>query len=131
MLVAAAGAIALGQWSEAAAVVFLFAIAQTLEARTLDRARIAIRALMDLTPTDALVRDAAGERRVAVDQIAPGRDHRRETGREDSARRRGRRRRERREPGAGHRRVAAGRQERRATRCLPARSTAAARSTCG
>src|SRR5215831_17478311 len=34
MLVAAAGAVALGQWSEAASVVFLFALAQTLEART-------------------------------------------------------------------------------------------------
>jgi len=32
-------------------------VAQALEARTLDRARFAIRALMDLTPADALVRD--------------------------------------------------------------------------
>src|SRR5207248_8605293 len=63
MLVAAAGAVALGQWSEAASVVFLFAVAQTLEARTIERARTAVRALMDLTPSDALVRDAAGERR--------------------------------------------------------------------
>jgi Cd2+/Zn2+-exporting ATPase len=72
MIVAAAGAVLLGQWSEAATVVFLFALAQALEARTLDRARSAIRALMDLTPTDALVRDQAGERRVDVEQIAPG-----------------------------------------------------------
>src|SRR3989454_2921294 len=72
MIVAAAGAIALGEWSEAAAVIFLFAVAQTLEARTLERARSAIRALMDLTPTSALVRDAAGERRVDVDGVAPG-----------------------------------------------------------
>ena len=72
MLVAAAGASALGQWSEAATVVFLFAVAQAFEARTLDRARNAIRALMDLTPGDALVRDAAGERRVAIEQVAPG-----------------------------------------------------------
>jgi Zn2+/Cd2+-exporting ATPase len=72
MVIAATGAIALGQLSEAAAVVFLFAIAQTLEARTLDRARTAIRALMDLTPTEAIVRDANGERRVGVDDIAPG-----------------------------------------------------------
>ena len=65
MLIAAAGAIALGQWSEAAAVVFLFAVAQALEARTLERARTAVRALMDLTPAEALVRDGTGERRVA------------------------------------------------------------------
>jgi len=72
MLIAAAGAIALGQWSEAAAVVCLFAVAQTLEARTLARARTAIGALMDLTPTEALVRDPQGERRVGVDLVLPG-----------------------------------------------------------
>jgi Zn2+/Cd2+-exporting ATPase len=72
MIVAAAGAIVLGEWSEAASVVFLFAVAQTLEARTLERARSAIRALMDLTPTEALVREGAAERRVNVDLLTPG-----------------------------------------------------------
>jgi Zn2+/Cd2+-exporting ATPase len=72
MIIAAAGAAALGDWSEAATVVFLFAVAQVFEARTLDRARSAIRALMDLTPADALVRDAGGEHRVDVEQILPG-----------------------------------------------------------
>ena len=43
-----------------------------LEARTLERARGAIRALLDLTPAEALVRDAAGERRVPVDDVAIG-----------------------------------------------------------
>jgi Cd2+/Zn2+-exporting ATPase len=72
MIIAATGAAVLGDWSEAATVVFLFSLAQALEARTLDRARNAIRALMDLTPADALVRDAAGERRVGVDEVAVG-----------------------------------------------------------
>src|SRR5438093_3983251 len=72
MMIAAGGAIVLDQWSEAAAVIFLFALAQTLEARTLDRARNAVRALMDLTPVEALVRDDSGERVVSVDQVAPG-----------------------------------------------------------
>ena len=72
MLIAAAGAIALGQWNEAAAVVFLFAIAQTLEVRTLERARLAVRALMDLTPAEALVRTADGERKTPVESIQPG-----------------------------------------------------------
>jgi Cd2+/Zn2+-exporting ATPase len=72
MIVAALGAAILGDWAEAATVVFLFALAQALEARTLDRARNAIRALMDLTPADALVRDAGGERRVPVDAVAIG-----------------------------------------------------------
>ncbi len=34
---------------------FLFALAQLLEARAMERARGAIRALMDLAPADALV----------------------------------------------------------------------------
>ncbi len=72
MLIAAAGAIALGQWSEAAAVVFLFAVAQALEARTLKRARTTVRALMDLTPVEASVREEAGERMVPVDQVSVG-----------------------------------------------------------
>jgi Cd2+/Zn2+-exporting ATPase len=72
MTIAAAGAIALGQWSEAAAVVFLFALAQMLEARTLARARAAIGSLMDLTPREALVRDAGGDHRMDVDRIVPG-----------------------------------------------------------
>ncbi len=72
MLVAASGAIALGQWSEAAAVVFLFALAQALEARTIERARTAVRALMDLTPAEALVHDESGERVMPVDAVSLG-----------------------------------------------------------
>lgn len=72
MMIAVAGAIAIGQWSEAAAVVTLFAVAQMLEAYTLDRARNAVRSLIALTPTDVLVRDGNGERRVPVDQVSPG-----------------------------------------------------------
>jgi Cd2+/Zn2+-exporting ATPase len=72
MIIAVAGAIILQQYSEAAAVIFLFAVAQALEARTLERARNAISALMDLTPADALLRDGSGERRVGVDAITPG-----------------------------------------------------------
>ena len=72
MVIAVAGAVALRQYSEAASVIFLFAVAESLEARTLDRARNAIRALMDLTPAEALVRDQDGERRVAADTLSPG-----------------------------------------------------------
>ena len=72
MLVATIGAIMLGEWAEAAAVVFLFAVAQMLEAYTLERARAAVRSLIDLAPTDVLIRDGGHERRVPVDQAAPG-----------------------------------------------------------
>ena len=56
MVLAVAGALALGDWLEAAGVVFLFAVAQWLELRTMERARQAIRTLIDLAPREALVR---------------------------------------------------------------------------
>ena len=69
MLVAVIGAIIIGEWSEGATVTFLFAFAQILEARTMDRARNAIRALMDLTPPEAIVRRNGIEERVRVEEI--------------------------------------------------------------
>lgn len=72
MLCAAAGAIALGQWSEAAAVVFLFAVAQALEARTLERARYAVRALMDLAPAHVTVRAGVTESTEPIDRVMTG-----------------------------------------------------------
>jgi Zn2+/Cd2+-exporting ATPase len=72
MVVAVVGAVLLGEWHEAASVVFLFALAQLLETRAMDRARGAIRALMDLAPADALVRRDGREQRVAVDDVRVG-----------------------------------------------------------
>ncbi len=72
MLVAVLGAIVIGEWFEAATVVFLFALAQLLESRSMERARGAIQALMELTPVEARVRRAGGERRVGVDEVHVG-----------------------------------------------------------
>ena len=72
MLVSAAGAVFLGQWSEGAAVVFLFAVAQELEVITLERARHAVGALVNLAPADAIVRGASGDVRVPVDRVVRG-----------------------------------------------------------
>ena len=72
MVIAVAGALALGEWFEASSVVFLFALAQWLEARTLERARQAIRALVDLTPREAIVTRAGVEQRTPVESIAVG-----------------------------------------------------------
>ena len=72
MLTAVAGAVAIGEWFEAGTVVFLFALAQLLESRSMDRTRGAIRALMDLAPVEALVRSDSQERRVSVDEVRVG-----------------------------------------------------------
>ncbi len=72
MMIAVAGAVALGEFSEGASVIFLFAVAQLLETRAMDRARGAIRALMDLAPAEALVMREGRERRVPVDEVRVG-----------------------------------------------------------
>jgi len=72
MLVAVVGAIGIGQWAEGASVIFLFALAQFLETRSMERARHAIRALVELAPGEALVRRDGGERRIKVDDVAVG-----------------------------------------------------------
>jgi Cd2+/Zn2+-exporting ATPase len=72
MLVAVIGAMIIGEWSEGATVTFLFAFAQILEARSMDRARNAIRALMELTPPEAVVRRNGHEARVRVDDVRVG-----------------------------------------------------------
>ena len=72
MLVAVVGAMFLGEWAEAGTVVFLFAIAQWLESRSMDRAREAIRALMDLTPDEARIRHGDHEELVPVDRVPIG-----------------------------------------------------------
>jgi Cd2+/Zn2+-exporting ATPase len=72
MVIAVVGALAIGEWGEAASVVFLFAVAQWLEVRTMERARQAIRALIDLAPQEALVKRHGHEHRVKVDEVLVG-----------------------------------------------------------
>ena len=51
---------------------FLFALAQWLEARTLERARQAIRALVELSPREAIVKRNGVEHRAPVETIPVG-----------------------------------------------------------
>lgn len=60
MSIAVTGAVAIGHWPEAAMVTFLFALAELIEAKSLDRARNAIRGLMELAPETATVRQQDG-----------------------------------------------------------------------
>lgn len=58
MSIAVTGALLIGQWPEGAMVMFLFALAEVIEAKSLDRARNAIRGLLSLAPEKATVRQA-------------------------------------------------------------------------
>lgn len=69
MIIAAVGAVAIGEWSEGATVVFLFSLGNTLQAYTLDKTRASIRALMGLAPREALVRRDGREMRLPIEQI--------------------------------------------------------------
>ena len=60
MTVAVTGAFLIGQWPEAAMVMALYAIAEAIEARAVDRARNAIKSLLALAPEQAEVRQGDG-----------------------------------------------------------------------
>lgn len=72
MSVAVVGAAAIGEWSEGAAVVFLFALSELLESFSVARARRAIQALMKLAPETAWLKDGDAFREVSVDQVKVG-----------------------------------------------------------
>ena len=72
MLIGAAGAMALGMWQEAAILIFVYSLGDVLESYAVDKARGALRSLVELAPKEALVRRADGEQMLAVEDIAVG-----------------------------------------------------------
>lgn len=72
MTVAIIGAALIGQWSEGATVVILFAISEVLETYSMDKARQSIRSLMDMAPKQALIRRGMLELTIPVDEIEIG-----------------------------------------------------------
>lgn len=81
MTVAIVGGAFIGAWPEIALVTFLFALAELIEAKALDRARNAVKSLMAMTPDEASVKQADGSWKVtragevvvgAVVQVKPG-----------------------------------------------------------
>jgi len=59
----------MGQWAEAAMLVFLYSISEAAEGYTEERSRHAIRALMDLVPKTALVVRDGKETRIPVEAL--------------------------------------------------------------
>jgi len=69
---AAAGAVAIGQWEEGALVVFLFSLGQALEEASLVRTRRALASLIDMAPRRPLAWRDGAFRPVEVDAVRPG-----------------------------------------------------------
>ena len=72
MLVAAAGAAALGEWAEGALLLFLFGLGHALESYAMGRARRAIEALGELAPKTATVRRDGEAVEVALEDLRVG-----------------------------------------------------------
>ena len=73
MAIAVTGAFAIGQWPEAAMVMALYAAAERIEDQAMDRARNAIKGLLDMTPEMADVQQGDGSwAPAAVKAVAVG-----------------------------------------------------------
>ncbi|WP_246022789.1 heavy metal translocating P-type ATPase [Cognatilysobacter terrigena] len=72
MLVAAAGAAALGAWAEGALLLFLFSFGHALEHYAMGRAKKAIEALAELAPRVATVRRGGDMVEIPVEELALG-----------------------------------------------------------
>ena len=70
MALAAVGAVAIGEYAEAAWVLVLFAVGTTLESFALERSRRSVQALMELAPAEAVVVTGGLERTVPVEDVA-------------------------------------------------------------
>ena len=72
MTISAVGAVLLGHVEEAAALAFLYSIAEALEDRAMDRARGGLRALLRLVPETATIRLDRGPVEVAAKDLSVG-----------------------------------------------------------
>lgn len=72
MTIAIIGAALIGEWSEGAVVVILFAISEELEKYSMDKARASIRSLMDIAPKEALIRRNGALIEIPAEEIEIG-----------------------------------------------------------
>ncbi len=70
MVVAVAGSVAIGAWTEGAAIVFLFSVAEVLESFSIARTRRSISELMDFAPNQALVKRNGSEDYYDVNDVS-------------------------------------------------------------
>ncbi|HFC04564.1 MAG TPA: heavy metal translocating P-type ATPase [Rhizobiales bacterium] len=72
MLVAAAGAAALGKWEEGALLLFLFSLGHALEKYAMNKAKKSIAALSELAPSTALVKRDGQQVEVKIEELVLG-----------------------------------------------------------
>lgn len=72
MTIAVLGAILIGEWEEAATVVFLFSLGNALQSYTMSRTRNSIKSLMSLAPEEACITRGGRESRVNVSSVNVG-----------------------------------------------------------
>ena len=72
MLIAVTGAAFIGQWSEGAAVAFMFGLSELLEVFSITRARKAVASLLALAPLTALLKRGERFEEVPVEQVRAG-----------------------------------------------------------
>lgn len=72
MTIAVIGAVLIGQWTEGAVVVFLFALSEALESYSMDKARHSISSLINLAPSRALIKRNEEFMSVMVDDVNIG-----------------------------------------------------------
>ncbi|MFA5311881.1 MAG: cation-translocating P-type ATPase [Methanomassiliicoccales archaeon] len=72
MLIGATGAVLLGMWYEAAILIFVYSLGDVLESYAVDKARGAIRSLVELVPKKALVRKDDSEIVMSTEEIVVG-----------------------------------------------------------
>ncbi|HPK06789.1 MAG TPA: HAD-IC family P-type ATPase, partial [Aminivibrio sp.] len=70
--IAVTGAVIIGEYWEAAAVTFLFMLGDYLEARTIEKTRSSIKALLDMAPDKARVRRNGAETEIDPEDVVKG-----------------------------------------------------------
>ncbi|MET3574504.1 cation-translocating P-type ATPase [Bhargavaea ullalensis] len=70
--IAVVGALFIGEYTESAAVTFLFLFGAYLEARTLEKTRSSLKSLIDMAPQEATVRRGGEELIIPADEVEEG-----------------------------------------------------------